>query len=63
MGGKNENYVSDGQKDNDVISTAYRCLLLRPISIVSGAFGQTRRKKKKKIVGVFPTSTVSDCIY
>ena len=39
-----ENYVMDGQKDNDVISTAYRCLLLRPISIVSGAFGQTRRK-------------------
>ena len=34
----------DGQKDNDVISTAYRCLLLRPILIVSGAFGQTRRK-------------------
>ena len=35
-----ENYVMDGQKDNDVISTAYRCLLLRPISIVSGAFGK-----------------------
>ena len=34
----------DGQKDNDVISTAYRCLLLRPILIVSGAFGQTMRK-------------------
>ena len=34
----------DGQKDNDVISTAFRCLLLRPILIVSGAFGQTRRK-------------------
>ena len=27
-----------------MISTAYRCLLLRPILIVSGAFGQTRRK-------------------
>ena len=25
----------DGQKDNDVTSTAYRCLLLWPISIVS----------------------------
>ena len=34
----------NGQKANDVISTAYRCLLLWPISIVSGAFGQTRRK-------------------
>ena len=46
MGGKIiENYVMDGQKNNnDVISTAYRCLLLRPILIVSGAFGQTRRK-------------------
>ena len=44
VGGKNENYVMDGLKNNDVISTAYRCLLLRPISIVSGAFGQTRRK-------------------
>ena len=44
VGGKNENYVIDGQKDKDVISTAYRCLLLWPISIVSGAFGQTRRK-------------------
>ena len=39
-----ENYVMDGQKDYDVISTAYRCLLLWMISIVSGAFGQTRRK-------------------
>ena len=37
-----ENYVMDGQKDNDVISTAYRCLLLWLFSIVSGAFGQTR---------------------
>ena len=44
MGGKNEDYVMDSHKDNDVISTAYRCLLVRPISIVSGAFGQTRRK-------------------
>ena len=44
VGGKNENYVVNGQKDNDVISTAYRCLLLWPISIVSGAFGQTRQK-------------------
>ena len=45
VGGKKiENYVMYGQKDNDVISTAYRCLLLRPILIVSGAFGQTRRK-------------------
>ena len=43
LGGKIfENYVMDGQKNNnDVISTAYRCLLLRPILIVSGAFGQT----------------------
>ena len=24
-----ENYVMDGQKGNDVISTAYRCLLLQ----------------------------------
>ena len=30
VGGKNEPYVMDGQKDNDVISTAYRCLLLWP---------------------------------
>ena len=43
-GENNEKHVMDGQKDNDVISTAYRCLLLWPISIVSGAFGQTRRK-------------------
>ena len=28
VGGKNENYVMDGLKDNDVISTAYRCSLL-----------------------------------
>ena len=42
VGGKIvENCVMDGQKDNYVISTAYRCLLLRPILIVSGAFGQT----------------------
>ena len=34
-GGIIENYVMDGQKDNDVISTAYRCLLLRPILIVT----------------------------
>ena len=33
VGGKNENYVSDGQKDNDVRSTAYKCLLLWPIVI------------------------------
>ena len=26
-----ENYVMDGQKDNDVISTAYGCLLHWPI--------------------------------
>ena len=44
MGGKNGNYVMDGQKHNDVISTAYRCLLLWSISIVSGVFEQTRRK-------------------
>ena len=45
LGGKIiENHVMDGQKDNDVISTAYRCLFVRPILIVSGAFGQTRRK-------------------
>ena len=44
VGGMNENYVMDGQKDNDVISTAYRCVLRRPILIVSGAFGQIRRK-------------------
>ena len=41
VGGKDENYVMDGQDDNDVISTAYRCLLLWPILIVSGTFGQT----------------------
>ena len=40
VGRKNENYVMDGQKDIDVISTAYRCLLLWPTSIVSGAFRQ-----------------------
>ena len=40
VGGMNENYVMDGQKDNDVISTAYRCLLLWPISIVIGTLGQ-----------------------
>ena len=45
VGEKNKNYVMDGQKDNDVISTAYRCSLLWPISIVSVAFGQTRRKE------------------
>ena len=33
VGGKNENYVMDSRKDNDVISTAYRCLLLWAISI------------------------------
>ena len=44
VGGKNENYVMDDQKDNNVISTAYWCLLLWPISIVSEAFGQTRWK-------------------
>ena len=38
-GGIIETFVMDGQKDNDVVSTAYRCLLLRPILIVSGAFG------------------------
>ena len=37
-GGIIETFVMDGQKDNDVVSTAYRCLLLRPILIVSGAF-------------------------
>ena len=51
-GERSENYVMDGQKDNDVMSTAYRCLLLWPISIVSGAFGQTRRKGGGR-VGVF----------
>ena len=35
----------DGPKDNDVISTAWRCLLVWPISIVGGAFEQTRQKK------------------
>ena len=50
-GKKDENYVMDGQKDNDVISTAYRCLLLWPISIFSGAFKQTGWEKKMKKKG------------
>ena len=49
VGGKNENYVMDGQKENDVISTAYMILLLWPISVVSGAFRQTRRKGRGEL--------------
>ena len=42
----NESYVMDGWKDNDVISIALKCLLLWPISIVSGAFERTGRGTK-----------------
>ena len=43
----NESYVMDGYKDNDVISIGWECLLLWPISIVSGAFEPTVRGTKR----------------
>ena len=43
----NESYVMDGYKDNDVISIAWECLLLWPISIVDGAFEQKGGKKER----------------
>ena len=42
----NESFM-DGYKGNGVISTAYKCLLLWPISIVSGAFERTGRGTKR----------------
>ena len=42
----NESYVMDGLNDNDVISIAKTCLLLWPISIVSGTFERTGRGTK-----------------
>ena len=33
----------DGQKDDDVILIAWKCFLLRPISILGGAFKQLKR--------------------
>ena len=41
-----ESYVMDGSKDNGVISIAWKCFLLWPISIVSGTFERTGRGTK-----------------
>ena len=50
-GGMNESYVMDGYKDNDVISIAYKCLSLWPISIISGAYERTGQGTKGGVGG------------
>ena len=39
---------SSGMKDNEVISSAWKCLLLWQISMLGGAFEQERAGKNKK---------------
>ena len=38
------------QKDNEVISTAWKCLLLWQISMLGGAFEQEGAGKRKRII-------------